>query len=555
MSVRHEKRSGRAMVCWALALLALAGSAWADEVTVQNDSVSGFGQAVIVGDFIVGEQAGVRLVSPCDGTIVAVQILWLQGTAGNPPSLQEAIHIFADTGNFPYPGTELETLDGPVLTPGYLNEFRYIDEAGTIPLQVPIAAGEGFFVTLEFGEATDVGNGGPSVVRDTDGCTASANVLYGNWGVGTRWWDFCLLLQGDLAIRAVIDCVEPTGACCHLDGTCENGLDDDECAEPGDVWSQGLACVDVDCQPRGACCRQGGCLDNVGQTDCEGPLQGQFAGAGTLCAGDVCVAGACCAPEGTCSEVFVFECDAQGGTFEGPGTSCDPNPCPQPTGACCFGTFCVADQTEDQCGGAGGDWAGAFTTCTPVNPCLAPDCHIVASTPVSGAIDARVPMDVQSPHAPQGWDAVQIEFNAECDASLLEPGDFAVAETCLAGECDGVGPAVSVVSGVGNTATVVLAAPVDPKTWTTISLVAGDPGDEVVLGFLPADSDGSGTANTFDVLTVIDRISEALAGQNPPAYTCDIDRSGTINLTDLLVLVDLLNGAPPFEAYLGKQLP
>ena len=45
-----------------------------------------------------------------------------------------------------------------------------------------------------------------------------------------------------------------------------------------------------------------------------------------------------------------------------------------------------------------------------------------------------------------------------------------------------------------------------------------------------------------------------MAGQRPSRST-DIDRSGSITLTDLLVLIDLLNGATPYEPYLGVQLP
>ena len=216
-----------------LAALACAGTTLGDEIIVKNDSVTDYGQAVIVGDFVEGEHAGVRLTSPCDGTIVGVQILWLEGTPGHGESLEEAIHIY--NGNtFPTPGTELALLEGPVMTPGYVNEFRYLDEAGSIPISVPVTNGQQFYVTLQFYNGTDVGNGGPSVVRDVDGCQAGKNVLK---AIPGGWMNFCLYLGGDLAIRAIIDCQGDTGACCYSNGNCGDGIEQADCeAEFGAVW-------------------------------------------------------------------------------------------------------------------------------------------------------------------------------------------------------------------------------------------------------------------------------------------------------------------------------
>ncbi len=64
-------------------LLGSGVTAPAEEVVVRNDSVDSFGMVTIVGDFIPGEEAGARLESPCDGEIVAVQIVWLEGTPGH----------------------------------------------------------------------------------------------------------------------------------------------------------------------------------------------------------------------------------------------------------------------------------------------------------------------------------------------------------------------------------------------------------------------------------------------------------------------------------------
>ncbi len=40
--------------------------------------------------------------------------------------------------------------------------------------------------------------------------------------------------------------------------------------------------------------------------------------------------GACCLPGGVCQYMSQIDCGNGGGAFQGPNTSCDPNPCPQP---------------------------------------------------------------------------------------------------------------------------------------------------------------------------------------------------------------------------------
>jgi hypothetical protein len=326
-------RRGTFCVVCLLALLLPAASAWAAEVVVKNDSFVDGGTAIIVGDFIAGEQAGVRLTATCAGNIVAVQILWLEGTPGHGQSLEQAIHIY-NGSTFPTPGTQLAILEGPVMTPGYMNEFRYLDEAQTMPLSVPVTNGQQFYVTLQFDNPTNVGAGGPSVVRDT-GCQASKNVIY---AIPGGWFNSCLLgVQGDFIIRAVINC-----------------------------------------QGTGACCRAGGCLATT-QANCQ-TIGGVYAGNGTTCANNICTAGACCKGTGECVQNFGFQCTAISGTFQGPGTSCSPNPCPQPTGACCYGTICIPDQPEADCTSTGGVWVGALTDCGPPDPCNQDPCASVSFT-------------------------------------------------------------------------------------------------------------------------------------------------------------------------------
>jgi len=345
--------------------LLLAWPAAGDEVVLQNDSLTDFGQGYVVGDFATNEHAGVRLTSPYNGNIVAIQILWLSATGGAEQSVEEAIHIYADSGGFPTPGAELALLEGPVLTPGGMNEFRTIDENGAL-LSVPISAGQSFFVTLQFYNATDIAHGTASVVRDTNGCQGQRNVLRSTFPLN-GWYDFCTFITGDLVIRAVVDRAGATGACCLADGTCTDGVEQSDCLAFGAVWSEGVSCAQVTCTARGACCRAGGCLKLISEADCL-TVGGVYAGHGSNCTDNVCVAGACCGSDGSCTQTFSFQCAASGGTYYGVGSSCSPNPCPQPAGACCFGTACLSNQLAADCVGAGGVWQGAGTVCSPT-PC------------------------------------------------------------------------------------------------------------------------------------------------------------------------------------------
>jgi hypothetical protein len=84
-----------------------------------------------------------------------------------------------------------------------------------------------------------------------------------------------------------------------------------------------------------------------------------------------CECGACCSGDGSCDETPEFYCEDDenwylnkpAGTWQGVGTDCDPNPCPQ-LGACCDGDECY-ESLEAACGGV---FQGEGTSCDP-NPC------------------------------------------------------------------------------------------------------------------------------------------------------------------------------------------
>jgi FtsP/CotA-like multicopper oxidase with cupredoxin domain len=74
--------------------------------------------------------------------------------------------------------------------------------------------------------------------------------------------------------------------------------------------------------------------------------------------------GACCIPDGSCVLVTSNQCASLGGTFQGVGTSCSPNPCQPPVGACCFNDGSCEVLTFSNCVARGGTYLGDGSTCT-----------------------------------------------------------------------------------------------------------------------------------------------------------------------------------------------
>lgn len=340
----------------------------AEEVVVQNDSLEPGGTGAIQLGFVANEVGAAWLTSPCDGYLVGVQVYWRSYFGGMEDSLEEDITVYR-AGTFPYPGTIMKNgispftdlvLLGPVMQDGGLNEFRYIDEEQSVPLHAPISAGETFIVAFRFAETP--GTFGPSLWTDTDGCTSGGSAI----GSGGVWYDACALgVSGDLIIRAIVDCTEPSGACCRPDGTCSDGVQSGDCLDFGETFYEGLSCLDVTCAHYGACCIGTGCLDPATPQDCIS-AGGIYAGDGSQCGALACAKGACCVA-GVCSQEIESQCVSQGGTFQGVSTTCDPNPCPQPTGACCVGNGCFANQSETNCANVGGVWHGVGSTCVDTN--------------------------------------------------------------------------------------------------------------------------------------------------------------------------------------------
>ncbi len=76
--------------------------------------------------------------------------------------------------------------------------------------------------------------------------------------------------------------------------------------------------------------------------------------------------GACCSEEGDCTIETEEDCIGFGFDYQGDGTFCHPNPCPQPppTGACCdYGDNSCTITTEVDCVGETTAWIGPDTIC------------------------------------------------------------------------------------------------------------------------------------------------------------------------------------------------
>jgi len=156
--------------------------------------------------FVAREQAGVVFTAPAGDyplEVLRVGIAWGSQSGGTPPSLEQAIHVYA--GGLPNPGSPVFTLEGPVLNDGAINQFDLEPLAGAI--EIPSGS---FTVALEF-QTANAGNAfAPSVVHDGNGCQGGKNAVFAMPG---GWNDACALgVSGDWVFFVVYrPCSATTG--------------------------------------------------------------------------------------------------------------------------------------------------------------------------------------------------------------------------------------------------------------------------------------------------------------------------------------------------------
>jgi hypothetical protein len=114
----------------------------------------------------------------------------------------------------------------------------------------------------------------------------------------------------------------------------------------------------------GACCPPSGVCSITTPAACTDAFQGL----GTVCSPNLCPQPniACCAADGSCTFITAAQCT--GGTAQGYGSVCTPNPCPQPSVACCAADGSCTFVTAASCSGAA---MGLGSVCSP-NPCPQP---------------------------------------------------------------------------------------------------------------------------------------------------------------------------------------
>jgi spore coat protein A len=147
----------------------------------------------------------------------------------------------------------------------------------------------------------------------------------------------------------------------------------------------------------GGCCSATGSCTLGSSQQCSG-LAGVFQGAGSVCSPNPCPqpTGACCA-NGACQRITAAACAVLGGAYKGDGTTCATANCATGSGACCLpGTpGSCGSQTQSQCTAAGGSFLGAGTACGVdlcpfVDPLTVPPVAQPASGTAGGAASYRL---------------------------------------------------------------------------------------------------------------------------------------------------------------------
>lgn len=345
--------------------------------------------------------------------------------------------------------------------------------------------------------------------------------------------------QGGIFGGDGVPCTEgscDTGACCAGDGSCSDGIQV-ECSDPAADFLAGETCGLDPCPPLGACCIEGAC-SQLTETGCLA-AGGLYSGDGAECLVDTCDPGACCASDGTCTDGVLGQCTGVDTEFLS-GEICGPDTCPAP-GACCLSDLTCIEVMADDCLAIGDAvYFGDGTVCVDGGCPMG----IISSYPPNDAIDARQPSMLDGSN-PTGWDSIDLEFGQS--GLALTPDDFELSED----GGDGTPPEIiDVIESSPGVYTVTFDEHIELKAWTTITFLGT--GDQVRIGYLPADVNNDGTSGVADVLALIDGLNGATVLEE---YQADIDRSGLAGAADVLRVIDLLNGAGVYEEYNLVSLP
>ncbi|HMB68898.1 MAG TPA: FlgD immunoglobulin-like domain containing protein [bacterium] len=155
------------------------------------------GGQVVCPCFIAGEEAGAVLTPPAGDLpieVLRVGVVWASQFGGSPQSLEAAVKVYG--AGLPNPGAPVQTLPGPVLTDGFINEY----DLEPLPGQIVINSAP-FSVTLEFLNDNSGDIFAPSVAHDGNGCQPGKNLVK---AIPGGWFDACALgVTGDWVFYAV----------------------------------------------------------------------------------------------------------------------------------------------------------------------------------------------------------------------------------------------------------------------------------------------------------------------------------------------------------------
>lgn len=193
-------------------------------------------------------------------------------------------------------------------------------------------------------------------------------------------------------------------ACCLPDGGCVDMLTTD-CAAQGGVPNPELLCSDgfpdrgSFCPRLEACCFPDGHCEDLTPFGCTF-RGGTPAGSGSFCPGTrgefpaMCEQPrACCFSDGHCENILPGLCAQSGGTPGQIGSTCATTNCPQPLGACCTPDGVCSQTTEADCDEIKGQWHGQFSFCVPDRsgtPVLCPEPSVPCCIPEGFCVEVAL---------------------------------------------------------------------------------------------------------------------------------------------------------------------
>ncbi len=337
-------------------------------------------------------------------------------------------------GRIQHPGIRNQTIivdcfpDCDTTQPAGLFQEERTDPPFIIPPQGYVVARAGRSISQQFGEhdsnfhwittnAADVGTNDATrmVVQRTDGTPLDFNANLTGHPTNNNILVFELVGEKIAA---------PLGACCDRDtNACTDTL----------IWE----CRN--CTGSGTHCdRARDCglsqVQRCSTRDWNGPrTAADFTfGGGELCSDNVCATAACCAPDGTCTQV------ASAGACTGPnvllgfGVACEPNACPQPPSGydCCQDTYACCSNTPINPPNAPVACVGSGVACDPMSPaCPGGESCVIACDGPDGANDPSTVHQITVPLDPLDPPVI-VDISGDTDDAIY-------VDDCVLGGDDG----------------------------------------------------------------------------------------------------------------------